>query len=71
MNAHRINAGNMPDISNGAKNDFFFMDMESRIRKKGLNVEDSGVLAEEAARTITELVTKKLSRYYRTPASEI
>lgn len=71
MNAHRINAGNMPDISNGAKSDFFFMDMESRVRKKGLNVEDSGVLAEEAARTITELVTKKLSRYYRTPASEI
>ena len=71
MNAHRINAGKMPDISNGAKSDFFFMDMEAQAQKKGLNAEDSGVLAEEAAQTITELVTAKLSRYYRTPASEI
>ena len=71
MNAHRINAGKMPDISNGAKSDFFFMDMESQAEKKGLNIEDSGVLAEEAAQTITELVTTKLSHYYRTPASEI
>ena len=71
MNAHRINAGNMPDISNGAKSDFFFMDVEAQAQKKGLNAEDSGVLAEEAARTITELVSTKLSRYYRTPPSEI
>ncbi|MBP3900294.1 MAG: ATP-dependent RecD-like DNA helicase, partial [Blautia sp.] len=71
MNAHRINAGKMPDISNGAKSDFFFMDMEKQAVKNGLNPEDSAVLAEEAARTITELVTTKLSRYYRTPPSEI
>ena len=71
MNAHRINSGNMPDISNGAKSDFFFMDVEAQARKKDLNAEDSGVLAEEAARTITELVATKLSRYYRTPPSEI
>ena len=71
MNAHRINAGKMPDISNGAKSDFFFMDMEKQAAKNGLNPEDSAVLAEEAARTITELVTTKLSRYYRTPPSEI
>ena len=71
MNAHRINGGNMPDISNGAKSDFFFMDVEAQAQKKGLNAEDSGVLAEEAARTITELVSTKLSRYYRTPPSEI
>ena len=71
MNAHRINEGKLPDISNGAASDFFFMDVEAQTRKKGLNAEDSGVLAEEAARTITELVTTKLSRYYRTPPSEI
>ena len=71
MNAHRINEGKLPDISNGAASDFFFMDVEAQARKKGLNAEDSGVLAEEAARTITELVTTKLSRYYRTPPSEI
>ena len=71
MNAHRINAGKMPDISNGRESDFFFMDMESQARKKGLNADDSGVVAEEAARTITELVTTKLAHYYRTPPSEI
>ena len=71
MNAHRINEGKMPDISNGAKSDFFFMDMEKQAEKSGRNPEDSTVLAEEAARTITELVTTKLSRYYRTPPSEI
>ena len=71
MNAHRINSGKMPDISNGAESDFFFMDMEAQAGKKGLNAEDSAVLAEEAAQTITELVTAKLPRYYRTPASDI
>ena len=71
MNAHRINAGKMPDISNGADSDFFFMDMEKQAEKKGLDMSDSSVPAEEAARTITELVTAKLPRYYRTPASEI
>ena len=71
MNAHRINAGKMPDISNGSRSDFFFMDMERQAEKDGQNPEDSGVLAEEAARTISELVTTKLSRYYRTPPSEI
>ena len=71
MNAHRINAGKMPDISNGAKSDFFFMDMEKQAEKSGQNPEDSVVLAEEALRTITELVTSKLPRYYRTKPSEI
>ena len=87
MNAHRINAGKMPDISNGAKSDFFFMDMERQVEKDRQSRNpgdaapvgapgdaseiDSSVLAEEAARTITELVRTKLSRYYRTPPSEI
>ena len=71
MSAHRINAGRMPDISNGRNSDFFFMDMEKQARGKGLDPEDSGVLSEEAARTITELVSVKLPRYYRLPSSEI
>ena len=80
MNAHRINAGKMPDISNGSRSDFFFMDMERQVEKNGRNPEslagtvpeiDSSVLADETARTISELVTTKLSRYYRTPPSEI
>ncbi len=71
MNAHRINAGKMPDISNGARSDYFFMDMEKQAERSGRNPEDSTVLADEAARTITELVTIKLSRYYQTPPSEI
>ena len=33
MNAHRINAGKMPDISNGKTTDFFFIDMEKEAEK--------------------------------------
>ena len=71
MNAHRINAGKMPDISNGKASDFFFMDMERQAERNGRSPEDSAVLAEEAARTITELVQTKLPRYYRTPPAQI
>lgn len=71
MNAHRINSGKMPDISNGRESDFFFMDMEKEARKKGRDPEDSAVLAEEAAKIITTLVTSRLSRYYHTPPAEI
>ena len=71
MNAHRINSGKMPDISNGRESDFFFMDMEKEARKKGRDPKDSAVLAEEAAKIITTLVTSRLSRYYHTPPAEI
>ena len=71
MNAHRINAGRMPDISNGEKSDFFFLDMEARARKSGLSPDDGAVLAQEAAETVKELVAGKLSRYYRVPESDI
>ena len=71
MNAHRINAGKLPDISNGRTSDFFFMDVEKQLTEKGMPADDSSVLAAEAAATIVELVRQKLSRYYRTPASEI
>ena len=56
MNAHRINTGKMPDISNGRQSDFFFMEEED---------------PEKAAETIVELVKTKLPRYYRTPATDI
>lgn len=56
MNAHKINAGEMPDTSNGKSTDFFFMSKED---------------PEDAARLIVELVNKKLPGYYRTPASQI
>ena len=71
MNAHRINAGSMPDISNGKTSDFFFMDVEKQTQGKGLAADDSGVLAEETASTIVGLVKTKLSRYYKTPSDEI
>ena len=71
MNAHRINAGKMPDISNGRTSDFFFMDVEAQAQGKDLAIDDSGILAEEAASTIVELVKTKLARYYKTPSSEI
>ena len=56
MNAHKINAGQMPDISNGKNTDFFFMIQED---------------PEEAVRKIVGLVHKKLPEYYRIPASQI
>ena len=53
-NAHRINAGQMPDLSNGRDTDFFFVEEED---------------PEKAAERISELVKTKLPRYYRiTPA---
>lgn len=56
MNAHRINEGKMPDISNGSNTDFFFMEQED---------------PEQAVALITQLVTHKLSRYYQTPPTQI
>lgn len=56
MNAHRINAGEMPDLSNGKKTDFFFMEKED---------------PEETVRLIVQLVENKLSRFYGTPSSRI
>ena len=64
MNAHRINAGKMADISNGRNSDFFFIDVEKK-------EPDKEKFADEASQTIVELVKTKLSTYYRTPASEI
>ena len=56
MNAHRVNRGVMPDISNGQHSDFFFMEREE---------------PEVIAQTITELVTARLPRHYRLPATQI
>lgn len=56
MNAHKINSGQMPDTSNGKNTDFFFINQED---------------PEEAVKKIVELVQKNLSRYYKTPASQI
>ena len=56
MNAHRINAGQFPDISNGRNTDFFFIEKEN---------------PEEVAEEIVSLVQVRLSRHYRVPASEI
>ena len=50
MNAHRINHGRFPDISNGRNTDFFFMERDD---------------AEAAASTIIELVKTKLPGYYK------
>jgi len=56
MNAHKINAGQMPDISNGKNTDFFFIAQED---------------PDETVKKIVELVQKNLPRYYHTPASQI
>ncbi|WP_176944181.1 ATP-dependent RecD-like DNA helicase [Marvinbryantia formatexigens] len=56
MNAHRINEGRLPDISNGNDADFFFIEKEE---------------PEEAVAEIVNLVQQKLSRFYHTPVSQI
>ncbi len=56
MNAHRINEGKMPDISNGINTDFFFVAKED---------------PEDAAREIVRLVKNNLPRYYQTSPSQI
>ena len=56
MNAHRINEGKMPDISNGKNSDFFFMENEE---------------AEDAVSKIVELVKTKLPNYYHVNPSDI
>lgn len=56
MNAHRINEGKMPDISNGKNTDFFFMENED---------------AEAVVPQIVDLVKTKLPRYYHVESREI
>ena len=56
MNAHRINEGKMPDISNGKDTDFFFMENED---------------AEAVVPQLVELVKTKLPKYYHVDARQI
>ncbi len=56
INSHRINAGEMPDISNGRNTDFFFIQKET---------------PEQAAEEIVTLVKYNLPKYYKIPASQI
>ncbi|MCI8506263.1 MAG: ATP-dependent RecD-like DNA helicase [Lachnospiraceae bacterium] len=56
MNAHRINAGEFPDISGGKDTDFFFIEKEE---------------PQEAVSEIVDLVKRRLPRYYHAPASQI
>ncbi|MDO4787720.1 MAG: ATP-dependent RecD-like DNA helicase [Johnsonella sp.] len=56
LNAHRINTGKMPDISNGRESDFFFMEEEN---------------PERALKTIVSLVSDKLPRYYGVKPGDI
>ncbi|MCI8465537.1 MAG: ATP-dependent RecD-like DNA helicase [Lachnospiraceae bacterium] len=56
VNAHRINGGKQPDISNGKDSDFFFIEKEG---------------PEEAVLEIVDLVRRRLPRYYGVPCSQI
>ena len=56
MNAHAINRGCFPDISNGQHTDFFFMKQEE---------------PEKVAETIVSLVRDRLPKAYRQPAANI
>ena len=55
-NAHRINKGIMPDLSNGSDTDFFFINREE---------------PETAVPEIVELVQKKLPRFYKVPPESV
>ena len=55
-NAHRINRGQYPDLSNGRKTDFFFVGRED---------------PEIAAAEIVELVKRKLPGFYKVPPASI
>lgn len=56
MNAHAINKGNFPDISNGIDTDFFFIKMED---------------PEKVASQIVNLVQNRLPKAYNQPLSNI
>ena len=56
LNAHRINAGEFPDLSNGAGTDFFFVPAEE---------------PETAAQEIVRLVKTRLPKYRQVLPSEI
>lgn len=56
MNAHAINKGNFPDISNGKDTDFFFIKMED---------------PEKVATQIVNLVQNRLPKAYHQPLSNI
>ncbi len=56
MNAHRINSGYLPDISNGKASDFFFIEKET---------------PEKILMEVVDLVKSRLSRYYKIPSSLI
>ena len=70
-NAHRINHGQMPDISNGRQSDFFFIDADRLAAQKGLEPDDTAGLAQAAAEEMIALVQKKLPRYTRLAPSEM
>ena len=79
-NAHRINSGKMPDISNGKNTDFFFIDMEKTMERERQSADpflppgpeiSPSEIADRAANEIVALVKTKLSRYYRTASREI
>ena len=55
-NAHRINKGEFPDISNGCNTDFFFIENDN---------------PEEVVQEILALVSKKLPKYYGVRPSEV
>lgn len=56
MNAHKINKGQMPDLSNGQNTDFFFLEQED---------------PEAAANDIVNLVKTRLPNHYHVLSSQI
>ena len=70
MGAYAVNQGRLPDMGNRCK-DFFFLDMDSVMRRNGIFAYDPKVYAEEAARQVVSLVSARIPRHFGFKPSDI
>ena len=67
-NAHKINAGQMPDLTGGKDSDFFFV----QTVKNEEPVNNNNNISEEIIKQIVELCSVRLPKYYKfNPVSDI
>ena len=70
-NAHKINKGLIPDISNSKETDFFFMDIEKEAKKQGIMLAASEDMSEFAAGKIIELATKRMPGFLNVNVQDV
>ena len=64
-NAHKINAGNMPDLTGGANSDFFFIQTYPESRGQDGHEEDGTNYSALTADEIVKLCKFRLPKYYK------